>query len=360
MGKNILAEKIQEEVQCYVNVLVDLQGKPSDIRVMTNLSMSNIVCSVIIGQRFQYNDEIFQDLMNTIDDIVSDFGASNYATFIPAIRYMPGDLFKIKRMQSSVKKVMKLFVNKFVQSKAHEGTEDGTRDNFIAAYIAEWQQKIKSGEPTTMDEEHLTKIIWDLFNAGTETAATTLLWCLLYVLNNPQIQDKIYAEIEAEIGTERTPSIKDKPKLVYLNAFIMESQRLASVASLSLPRTNDSEMTIGKYTIPKGTYIIPNLDSVCFDKKIWGSDADILRPERFIDEDGKLKNPEEFIPFGIGRRVCPGEAWAKMTLFLYLSTMFQRFKFLSPNPLSPPRADYIFGLDVCPVPFEVSIVDRRM
>uniref|UniRef100_A0A0B7AM89 Cytochrome P450 n=2 Tax=Arion vulgaris TaxID=1028688 RepID=A0A0B7AM89_9EUPU len=360
MGKNILAEKIKEEAKCYTDVLADLQGKPTDIRMVTNLSMCNIVCSVIIGERFQYDDKVIQDLMITLNLIIADFNPSSLVTFIPVLKYVPGDLFRTKRIQSSARKVMDLFVNKFVRSKANEKSDDGEQDNFVATYMREWKQKIKSNEPTTMNEDHLSKIIWDLFNAGTETTATTVIWCVLYAITHPEVQDKIYAEIVAEIGTERPPSIQDKPKLVYLNAFIMESQRLASIAALAIAHECNTDITIRNYTLPKGTIIIPNIDSVSYDEKIWGENVHTLKPERFIDDNGKLKNPEEFIPFGIGKRVCLGEGWAKMILFLYLSTIFQRFQVLPSNSASPPTLDYVFGLDVHPTHFEARFVNRNM
>lgn len=353
MGKNLLAEKIQEEAQCYMDVLAGLGGKPTNLRIITNLSTSNIVCSVVVGNRFEYDDEYFQDLMATLDSIVEDLTVSNIVAFIPILKYVPGDPFKAKRITVSTKKVMNLFVKKFLQMG------DQREDTFISAYLRERDRRLQAGESTTMSEDNLAKIIWDLFNAGTETAATTILWSILYVLNYPEVQEKIFAEIEREVGTEKLPSVQDRPKLVYLNAFIMETQRLASISAISFARVCTADITLGNYTLPKGSIVIANHDSVAHDEKIWGDNVDKLVPERFIDENGKLKTPEEFIPFGLGKRACPGEGWAKMVLFLYLSAMFQRFKFLPPEPGSPPPVAYYYGIDVCPLPYEVRVVDRR-
>ncbi|CAG5115335.1 unnamed protein product [Candidula unifasciata] len=353
MGKNLLAEKIQEEIQNYTEVLAGLGGQPTNLRVITNLSTSNIVCSVAVGFRFEYDDADFREMMTTLDHIVEDLSISNMITYFPLLKYIPGDIFRANRIQSSIKKVMNLIINKFLQS----GGE--SPDTLISAYMKECQRRRQAGETTTMSEDNLAKIIWDLFNAGTETAATTILWCILYSLNYPGAQQKIYDEIEREVGSERLPSMHDKNKLVYLNAFIMESQRLSSITALSLPRMCTSDISIAGYTLPKGAAVHANLDSISYDEKIWGDNVNVLVPERFIDENGKLKVPEEFIPFGIGKRACPGESWAKTLLFLYLAAMFQRFKFLSPTDGSPPPTDYVFGIDVCPVPYEVRVIDRR-
>ncbi|KAK0061484.1 cytochrome P450 2J1 [Biomphalaria pfeifferi] len=186
-----------------------------------------------------------------------------------------------------------------------------------------------------MDERNLLRSVFDLFIAGTETTSTTICWFVLYMLNYPQVQKKIFDEIEAHIGTERVPSIQDRPKLVYLSAAIKETQRLSSITPQSVMRFCSKTHTIRNYTIPEGSLIAPNLDSVLLDKKIWGSDADVFNPDRFIDTNGQLKKPEEFIPYGVGRRVCLGESMAKTELFLYLSSLIQRFLLLPVHPDQP-------------------------
>ncbi|KAK0063810.1 cytochrome P450 2J6 [Biomphalaria pfeifferi] len=93
-------------------------------------------------------------------------------------------------------------------------------------------------------------------------------------------------------------------------------------------------------------------------QKIWGSDADIFNPDRFIDSKGQLKKPEEFIPFGVGRRACLGESMAKTELFLYLSSLIQRFHLLPVHPDQPPLLDYIHGITMISKPYQLKLFER--
>ena len=117
-------------------------------------------------------------------------------------------------------------------------------------------------------------------------------------------------------------------------------------------------MSVHGFTIPKGTALIPNLDSVLHDTNTWGSDAEKFNPDRFLDKDGNLIHKEEFIPFSIGPRMCLGEAMAKMELFLFLSFMFQRFKFVLQDPLKLPTLQPVIGFTSVPKPYTVQCVDR--
>ncbi|KAK0061482.1 cytochrome P450 2J1 [Biomphalaria pfeifferi] len=348
-GKNVLAERVQEEVSHYLDYLSNYDNKPVDIRKITTESTANIICSILIGKRYEYNDPTFQRLIMEIENFFSCNKQEAIIIFFPFLKYLPGHQ-KIVQTMNSIMEILKQFL---VLSK-----DKDPEDNFIASYVSEKDSRIVSGEATTMDEINLLRSVFDLFLAGTETTSTTICWFVLYMLNYPQIQKKVFDEINTHIGSGRVPGIQDRPKLVYLNAAIKETQRLASIVPQSVMRICTNNSTIRNYTIPEGSLIVPNLDSVLLDKKIWGSDVDVFNPDRFIDANGQLKKPEEFIPFGVGRRVCLGESMAKTELFLYLSSLIQRFHLLPVHPDQPPPMDYINGITMIPKPYQLRLVER--
>ncbi|KAK6997680.1 cytochrome P450 2U1 [Biomphalaria glabrata] len=83
-----------------------------------------------------------------------------------------------------------------------------------------------------------------------------------------------------------------------------------------------------------------------------------FRPDRFIDQDGELLNPEEFIPFSLGKRICLGKAMANVELFLYLANMLQKFEFRPVDPAQLPTLNYVFGQTVYPTKYQLLIVSR--
>ncbi|BFZ07127.1 hypothetical protein BsWGS_10166 [Bradybaena similaris] len=358
MGKNILAEKIQDEVSCFINYLASLNGEATNIGIMTNISTSNIICSIIIGHRFDYEDKDFRYLMNRLNSTATDHSTMSVINFLPWLKYLPGDTFKAKIIVQNVKLVFGM-LNHCINLKKRDDIDINDADNLIDAYIAETNKKIKNGLSTYMDDDNLRKVIIDLFNAGSETTSSAIAWFLVYMLNYPDVQDKLYQEIKDVVGKNRIPNMQDRPKLPYLNAAISETLRLGSIVPLALMHSTSEDVSFRGYEIPKGKHIVPNLDSVLHDKAIWGEDVMTFRPERFLDGSGKLLDREEMVAFGIGRRVCLGEAMAVMELFLFLSNMIQRFQFLPGNKVPRSCNDYMFGFACPPQQYEVRCVERK-
>lgn len=296
--------------------------------------------------------------MHKLGTLVMDSKNLGLINFIFWLRYIPGDVFKAKRIAANRRAIFSELM-KFIDEKKRHVVNSDDICNLIDGYIVERNKKREAGIPTSLDDQHLTKIMYDLFAAGTETTSTTIYWCILYMLNYPDVQEKVYQEIKQKVGTNRVPTIQDKSQLTYLNAVICETQRLASIVPLAVTHVCSEDVTLGGYCIPKGTYVIPNLDSALHDQTTWGEDSTSFRPERFIDKNGELQVPEQFIPFSIGRRVCLGEALAKMELFLFLSTMLQRFHFLPPNPHSIPELKSKPGIIAAPKIYEVRMVERK-
>ncbi|BFZ07227.1 hypothetical protein BsWGS_10266 [Bradybaena similaris] len=362
MGKNALAERIQNEVSAYMNELAKSKGKPQEVRTLTNVAVSNVICAIIVGKRFEYNDPYLIRLLHILNEQVTLIKSVSLRNAFPWLRYLPGDLFDIKKVIKNNDDLMEHFCQPFIQrfsEKLDKGEEDDeSAVSFITSYLKELRHKEAIGESTTMEVGQLGRVIQNLFVAGSETTSTTMLWFMLYMLHYPEIQKKIFKEINDVVGTERVVSLQDKPQLNYLNASIRETQRLASIVPLNLLHTNTVEVKIRGYTIPAGTSIIPNLDSVLHDEQIWGDPMN-FRPERFLDSTGKLLNREEFVPFSLGRRVCLGESLAKMELFLFLSALVQRFEFLPATPTSLPPLTYTFGITCPPQAYDIRIVERR-
>uniref|UniRef100_A0A0B7BVS1 Cytochrome P450 n=1 Tax=Arion vulgaris TaxID=1028688 RepID=A0A0B7BVS1_9EUPU len=358
MGKNLLTEKVQEEVGFYIDFLANLKGKPIDIQNITSVSTCNIICSILVGSRFEYDDHDFKTLIESQNVLVSSQNNLSLINYAYWLEYIPGDYFNAKKLVTSLKAVMSS-LGKFVDAKKEHFGDSSEVSDLIDAYNKEKNKKIQAGVSTYLDKKNLVRTMMDLFQGGTDTTSITICWVILYMLNYPEIQEKVYQEIKDKVGTDRVPTMQDKNQLVYLNAVIHETQRLASIVPLSVTHFCSETMTLRGYTIPKGTYILTNLDSVLHDKDTWGADAMSFRPERFIDDNGKLKVLEQFIPFGIGRRVCLGESLAKTGLFLYMASMFQRFHFLPSNPNSIPELKYQGGLVVATVPYEVKMVERK-
>lgn len=160
----------------------------------------------------------------------------------------------------------------------------------------------------------LLTILADLFVAGTETTATTIRWALLYLMNDIDIQNKMWKEIDNVVGCSRLPKMSDKPNLPYCEAVIHESLRLGNIVPYALPHKVSEDIYYKGYKIPKNAVIIPSLDSVVYDEQLF-PDSHSFKPERFIDEHGKLCGQDKVLTFSLGMY----KAFSSLWFWLYIS-----------------------------------------
>ncbi|GFR80902.1 cytochrome P450 2U1, partial [Elysia marginata] len=277
--------------------------------------------------------------------------------WFPSVKYIPGDPFDAKKYQRNDDK-FDIFVEDLLHKVEDEDSGGFNRNNIIAHYLRELKDKREKGLPTLLSEVGIGRVICDLMTAGTETTSSTIRWFYIFMIHHPHVQKKVQDELDEKIGCGRNPKITDRPKLVYLNATIMETQRFASIIPFGLFHRCNEDTRIGGYTIPKDTHVMTHLDAVLHSEDIWG-DPQNFRPERFIGEQGNLLSPEELAPFSLGRRLCLGEALAKAELFLFLSHILQRYQLAPERPGSPPTFDSIMGISLAPAPHNIMLVRRE-
>ena len=172
----------------------------------------------------------------------------------------------------------------------------------------------------------------DLFGAGFDTTSITLHWALAYMIKYPNIQRDIQKEIDDVIGRDRLPTLQDMGHLPLLEATINELLRVTSIAPLALPHSATTDTQIAGYNIPKGTVVFANLWSLHRNQKYW-DEPELFNPYRFLDSSGRaldsrgLKSLPGFLPFGSGRRQCPGKSLALVELFTFLAVLLHQFRF---------------------------------
>ncbi|VDI80748.1 cytochrome P450, family 2, subfamily U, polypeptide 1 [Mytilus galloprovincialis] len=206
-------------------------------------------------------------------------------------------------------------------------------------------------------DKQLTTVVGDLFPTGTETTSTTIMWAILYLIRNKHIQDKMHQEIVDVVGHSRLPNMADKPHLPYCEAVIIESLRLGNIVPFAIPYYVTEDFEYKGYMFPKGAIIFLSIDSALSSEETFPN-SDEFNPDRFIDADGNLHSQEKILAFSAGRRVCLGESLARMELFLYLTSMVQRYEFLSPEGQDPPSTKGHLGITRTPLPYDCRAVLR--
>ena len=168
----------------------------------------------------------------------------------------------------------------------------------------------------------------------------------------PEVQKKVQAEIHSNIGT-RSPTMDDIHSLPYVMATLMEIQRLGLIAPGSLLHMLLENTTYKNYVFEKGTVFVANLTKFLLDPLVFES-PHIFNPDRFLDENMKIRKYEQFVPFGIGKRICMGESLAKNEMFLFFVRIMQRVTFEeTEDKLSVDNVSV--GITRIPHPFKVKV-----
>ena len=159
--------------------------------------------------------------------------------------------------------------------------------------------------------------------AGSETSATTMEWAFSLLLNHPKKMNKVQEEIDTYVGQDQMLNGLDTTKLKYLQNVITETLRLYPVAPLLLPHESSNDCKVCGFDIPRGTMLLVNLWTLHRDANLWVDPA-MFVPERFEGEEAD--EVYNMIPFGIGRRACPGAVLAKRVMGHALGTLIQCFE----------------------------------
>lgn len=160
-----------------------------------------------------------------------------------------------------------------------------------------------------------------------DTTAGTMTWALSLLLNNHGILNKVVHELDTHIGTEKMVKVSDLKKLEYLQSIIKETLRLYPVGPLSLPHESMQDCTVGGYHVPSGTRLLTNISKLQRDPLLYSNPLEFC-PERFLTthKDIDVKGQHfELIPFGAGRRMCPGLSFGLQIMQLTLATLLHGF-----------------------------------
>ncbi|CAH2324586.1 cytochrome P450 2J6-like [Pelobates cultripes] len=298
LGKKSMEERIAEESSYLIKEFEKNKDTLLNPHVAIDNAVSNIICSIVFGRRYDYDDSTFQNVLNLVHEN------------------------------------MKLTTSVWTQ----EREQDSSR--------------------TTYDSKNLFACVVDLFVGGTDTTSASLEWCLLYMMRFPDIQEKCRNEIDKVRGDRERLDYEDRVCMPYTQAVLQEVQRFTNVVPLGAPHSTLKDEQLNGFTIPKGTMIIIDLSSLHKDETYWKY-PDEFNPENFLNEDGELLKVESFLPFSAGPRGCIGENLARMELFLFFTTLLTHFEFQWPDPASPPDLTPVFGITQPTKPFKMRLVSRR-
>ncbi|XP_008780952.2 cytochrome P450 81Q32-like [Phoenix dactylifera] len=287
----------------------------------------NIMMRMIAGKRYYGNDagvsEEARQFREIVEAAFSLGGTSNLGDFLPMLRWV--DFQGVRKRLVSLQKRRDEFMQRLIDEyrnasleiKQEEEAEKKKKKNMIGDLLL-----LQKTDPEYYTDQTIKALCFSLLQAGTDTSSNTIEWAMSLLLNNGEALTKVREEIDARVGNERLVEEADLSNLPYLQCVIAETLRLYPAGPLLLPHKSTSECAVEGYSIPQGTMLLVNAYYIHRDAKTWEEPAK-FKPERFENGKGEGK---WMIPFGMGRRRCPGEGLAMREVGLALGTLIQCFE----------------------------------
>ncbi|KAJ9670574.1 hypothetical protein PVL29_026857 [Vitis rotundifolia] len=288
-----------------------------EMRPMLTELTFNIVTRMVAGKRY-YGEDVEYTEAKRFREIISQLlelggATSNPADFLPILRWIGLGYHekKIKKIMRETKAMLQGLIDEH-----RSGNDKGSVDNNS---MIDHLLSLQKTEPEYYTDDIIKGLVQNLILAGTDTAASTMEWAMTLLLNHPDVLEKAKAELDMHVGKDCLIEESDLPKLRYLQSIISETLRVFPVAPLLLPHMSSDDCQIGGFDIPRGTLLLVNAWALHRDPQVW-EDPTSFKPERF--ENGEREN-YKLLPFGIGRRSCPGAGLAQRVVGLALGSLIQ-------------------------------------
>uniref|UniRef100_A0A7N0THZ2 Cytochrome P450 n=1 Tax=Kalanchoe fedtschenkoi TaxID=63787 RepID=A0A7N0THZ2_KALFE len=283
----------------------------------------NIIVRTLSGKRY-YGKGVedtaeakeFQEIIRGITD---QSAAPNPGDFLPFLRLIDfGD--NEKNWLKLKKRIDRVLQGLIDESKAKDGAAAAAAKTMINNILHLQRQT----DSASLSDKTIKGLVLELILAGSDTVAVTMEWAMSLLLNNPEKLKKVQSELDGVINPGRLVDEADLPKLTYLQAVINETLRMYPAAPLLAPHYSSGECTIQGFHIPRGTMLFANAWALHRDPQVW-DDPLIFKPERFENLEDSHAHAYKFIPFGVGRRSCPGASMAIKVVGLALASLIQCF-----------------------------------
>eukprot|EP00898_Chlorokybus_atmophyticus_P001908 jgi/Chlat1/2718/Chrsp180S02881 len=312
------------------------------------LATSNVMWSFIFGQRHEKTDKEFLEMSAATEHIFEGIASgTGLADYIPWLAFLPN-----KKLHELA--VWKYKLEKIVCDNINLTRKRFTKGNPVTTFA---EHLISIQEEESLTDEQVMLLCINVINAGTDTTSTTLRYCLPLLASYPDTQRALQEELDKVVGPNRLPNNEDFGNMPLLHSFIKEALRYKPIHAFGVPHATSEAIEVMGYSIKKGSQLLMNNWSLMRSDKYW-DEPEKFKPERFLHEGAQYKalNPA-FIPWSMGRRICPGMLLSQTELLLLLTYILRCFDITTPNgkPVDP---NEIYGLTLVPEHYELRFVAR--
>jgi len=290
-GTTLIEERIMTEAEELVSLIKKQNGKPIYPARLFSMCTLNVVATIVFGQRLSQTDEKLNEYAKSIHEYT--VSKRRYIDYFPALRF----LSRFKKLIDQSIQISTDQLN-FIRKRLDKCVTS-SEDSFCKLFVER--------QGASCDYVETCYVMKDLLAAGSETTASSLQWATVLLANNREIQKRLQEEIDSVLIGSRPVSLDDLVNLPYVEAAISELTRIKTVVPLALQHCTIKDTETCGFFVPDKSVVLANLYGAHMNPKDW-PEPEVYRPERFINEEGKVFGKDRIIPFSLGKRSCTGES----------------------------------------------------
>ncbi|PON94073.1 Cytochrome P450, E-class, group I [Trema orientale] len=318
----------EEEMIDFIEWISSNVGLEINLTERINMIMYNIVSRAACGKKSAENEEFMPILLEAME-VSLGFELADLFPSVSFFARISRSRTKLEKLKQRAARIFEKIIQEHKEKKSAERSgRIGTEEDLVDVLL-KFHNNGDLGFSLTSD--NLKAIIFDIFSAGIETSATTIDWAMAEMIRNPRIMRKAQEEVREVFSRKGSIDETGLSEMKYLKSVVKETMRIHPSLPFLLPRESREKCEINGYEIPAKTRIIVNAWAIGRDPKYWIQPESFM-PERFLDSSIDSKgNNFEFIPFGAGRRICPGMSFGLINVEFPLALLLYYFNWKLPN-----------------------------
>ena len=304
-----LEDVVMDEVSDLKFWLGKKEGEAVAISYKLNVGILNVLWNVTCGRKLHSQQQEFQSVYECIDKMTQFMSRAAIFSFMPILtKILPESVTNIER-------------GRYYRNRFHEITEKWIREhrqdyrgNRTGDLQDAYLERINRGEDT-FSSENLAAIVREIFVIGAESESVMMRWAFRLLSCNPRVQQRVQDELDQVAGKGEQVKWEMRSSLPYTMATIKEIMRFADIAPTGLMHKTVCDVQLNGFDLPHNTLVMSNISACHRDPKLWDK-PDSFYPEHFLHQGALVENKPGFLPYGVGKRVCPGAALADMQVIL--------------------------------------------
>ncbi|XP_030516373.2 premnaspirodiene oxygenase-like [Rhodamnia argentea] len=334
------------EVNNLIKHIESSSGLPLNLSEKIFACINSIICKAAFGQNCKQQDELISSIQEVVR-LGSGLSLAELFPSLPFLVYINGMKYKLDKVKQKYDEILNTILadHKMQREQCLAKPEDTQDKEDLVDVLLRLQESDEIGFHLTTD--NIKAVILDMIGAGSETSSSTIIWAMSEMLKNPKVMAKAQNEIRRVLKGKDRVRESDIEEFDYLKCVIKETLRMHPPGPL-IPRTARAGCKVDGYDIPMNSRVLINVHAIGRDPRYW-TNPEKFEPERFIESSVDYKGMHyQLLPFGSGRRVCPGIAFASAGFELILASLLYHYDWKPANGQAPEQLDMteVFGATV--------------